>query len=31
LDRRVNFQPQVEAWIDRWALAELAETGFAQV
>lgn len=27
----MNFQPQVEAWCDEWAFAELAKTGFAQV
>lgn len=27
----MNFEPQVKAWIDKWALAELAQTGFAQV
>jgi hypothetical protein len=27
----VKLEEQVSAWIDRWALAELAQTGYAQV
>jgi hypothetical protein len=31
LDRRVVFEAEVRTWVDRWALAELRESGPAQV